>query len=190
MLLWTLSRAEIPAPHVEVHFEVAERPFGTYRLHPSPESTLGEPLPDHGHPASSTVVGPLADGDVPFRTWTRVHFDRLLYRLFNGKHGVGFALELVWPADCAPPHTDVGLDGTLAFVGTLSVSMRQDGRGGDVSDVTWSRGFQARSDATSTHVHAFRTQAPVHREGRYGPYHFVLHGTLSADLHLWAPAPE
>jgi hypothetical protein len=170
------AAAHAASPSVTVEFEVARRPLGTYTLHaPSAPAELSGP-----------TLGPLSDPDgVPFRTWTTLLFSRAPLRLLNGTYGVGYTLRLRWPdLPTEAPPTALGANGALAFEGTLTVRCAGTE---ESAPVRWSRGFEARPDDATRHVEALQLSSQVHETGQLGPYQWTLTGTLSTDLHLWAP---
>jgi hypothetical protein len=164
-------------PHALVAFEVGHRPFGTWLVAREPT----------GAPSTHPTLGPLTDtGGVPFRTSIDLRFERPAHRLFNGTHGVGFTLEVVWPERPGGVTLDqLGANGTLAFEGTLELAW---GSGEAESvPVSWSRGFEARPDAADRHAEVLVSSTIVHREGQYGPYRWALEGVLRAEVNLWGP---
>ena len=184
VLLSTFATAdEQLRPQVWVDLEVIRRHIGTYILYPTAETPLSD-AKELPCPTTNVVVGPLADGSRPFRTWTDIAFDGTPYLPFNGRHGVGFRLSLVWPNTTQPPTSaTVGVNGSLSFDGTVTVTMGKQPP--STSELVWSRGFDRRPKGMDTHVDAYITTAMVQRSGTYGPYAWTIEGTMTADLHLW-----
>ena len=186
---WTVMAlgAESTNPRVLVNVEVSRRPFGMYQVSPV---TSGEPmrvLAHVPHAGTGYVVGPFRDaGDVPFRTWTHVSLDRPLYRLFSGRHGVGFDVRVAWP-ERPPnvPESGLGTNGELLFEGEIWVSLKPSMEGAAHAPLRWGRGFEARGTQATEHLMAVQSTARFEREGRYGPYHWSIRGELHAEVHLW-----
>jgi hypothetical protein len=191
ILLTTAQALDTPVAQVVLEVEVARREFGTYLIYPSPPEAASAPLASAPCPMSNYVIGPLLDAhDKPFRAWADVQFDRPTNRLFNGRHGVGFTVQIVWPdhPEALPP-AELGANGELSFEGELSIAWAGKGPSYEVAPVAWHRGFESRPADATEHLQVLDSTAILDRAGRYGPYQWTIRGTLHAEVHVWGP-PE
>ena len=176
-LLLLLAPGEASEPvAVGLSIEAANRPLGML-----PACEPGDA------PSGWVQVGPLHDGEVPFRTSVELEFERLLLRPLSGTHGVGFSPTLhVDPALVA--HADqLGANGSVAFDGELNVAVL--GGAGETVPVTWSRGYDDRA-ANAEHLGETHRTVELTETGRRGPYVWTLTGTLTVDAHLWGRRTE
>jgi len=151
--------------------------------------TLGtlDPCPASDMPADWVAVGPLLDGDKPFRAGIDLAFDKLLLRPLSGTVGIGFSPTLHISPELLAGAEGFGSNGTVAFDGVLRVGVF--GGDGELLPIVWSRGYDDR-EASSAYLGATHHTMPLLHRGRRGPYRWELSGTVTVDAHLWGvPSP-